>query len=176
MFSAQDIKDFCSQVYFDAQLCVHMITFFKKGEGTFCLCSLRHLHRVFPLLGWCNHLGRALAMACRSTPPPHHVRWQRSQMWHCLPSPTWIWAGTLLTTEWPGSGQCLSHGCWQAWSQHILQEKKGQTLLALLGCWVWLSAVFLSRWQCPLKTSHFPSFRVWGCVINWGQRHLHCRG
>ena len=27
----------------------------------------------------------------------------------------------------------------KTWSQHILLEKKGQTLFALLGCWVWLS-------------------------------------
>lgn len=141
MFNAQDIKNFCSWVYFDTQLCVHMITFklsSRKGRGRFVYVQSLLPPQTFPS-SWCNHLDCALAMACRNIPPSHHVCCQRSQMWHCLPCLTWPWAGTLLNTEWPGSGQCLSHDCWQAWSQHILLEKKGQTLFALLGCWVWLS-------------------------------------
>lgn len=162
-------------VFWRSAVCVHDHFLQERGGHILSLSSLPPPQSC-PSSWLVQPPWPCLAVACRSIPPPHHVRWQRWRMWHCLPSPTWLRAGTLLNTEWPGPGQCLSHDCWQARSQHILLQKKGQTLLSLLGCWVWLSAVFLSRRQCPLKTSHFPSFRVWGCVINWGQRHLHCRG
>lgn len=56
----------------------------ERGGDVLSMYSLCCLHKLFPLLGWCNHLGHALAMVCRSITPSHHVRCQRSQMWHCL--------------------------------------------------------------------------------------------
>lgn len=108
----------------------------------------------------------------RSTPPPH----QRTWMWHFLPSPDSAVHRDTVKHCVAWTLALLSRDSWQALSQHVLPGKKGQIPLASLGCWMWPSAIFLPRWR-PLKTSCFPSFRVWGCVTSWGQcHHLHCKG